>query len=326
MTFQPVLPLLVLAAVAAAIVAGRVVALRRLTLAGRTRTALLRWWGMTLAVLLLLLAAGRPVIGSDDQGAIRAAGDGEPNVFIVVDRSADMRVADLPGRRERMAGARDDVSALIDRYPDARFAVIAFASRPSLDWPLSADTWSLRPVTSAMTPYAAAPDAVKQTNVGAAGNVLRYQLIGARQQFPRAKNLVFYLGAGATESDAPQRQFELPQGAVDGGAVLGYGSADGGPIPGTDITRSTIDEQSLRGVADQIGVPYIPRDGTTPLAGVLQDQGTAIGPPPPVAAPAGRTELYWAPAIGAAILVLIEFYLVLLEFRRTRLANADVVV
>jgi hypothetical protein len=36
--------------------------------------------------------------------------------------------------------------------------------------------------------------------------------------------------------------------------------------------------------------------------------------------------LYWAPAIGAAILVLIELYLVLLEFRRTRLANADVVV
>ena len=26
-----------------------------------------------------------------------------------------------------MAGARDDISALIDRYPDARFAVIAFA-------------------------------------------------------------------------------------------------------------------------------------------------------------------------------------------------------
>ncbi|MDT5187364.1 MAG: Ca-activated chloride channel, partial [Mycobacterium sp.] len=215
---------------------------------------------------------------------------------------------------------------LIDRYPDARFAVISFASRPSLDWPLSADTWSLRPVTSAMTPYASAPDAVVQTNVGAAGNVLRYQIIGARQQFPRAQNLVFYLGAGAAETQVPQRQFELPEGAVDGGAVLGYGSADGGPIPGTDVARSAIDEQALRGVADQIGVPYVPREGTTPLAGVLKDQGTVIGPPPPVAAPAGRTELYWAPAIGAAILVLIELYLVLLEFRRTRLANADVVV
>jgi hypothetical protein len=299
MTLQPVLPLLLLGAVAAAIVVARVAALRRLTAAGRTRTALLRWGGVTLAALLLLVAAARPVIGSDDQGIVRAAGDGDPNVFIVVDRSADMRVEDLAGDRERMAGARDDISALIDRYPDARFAVISFASRPSLDWPLSADTWSLRPVTSAMTPYASAADAVVQTNVGA---------------------------AGASETQVPQRQFELPEGAVDGGAVLGYGSADGGPIPGTDVARSAIDEQALRGVADQIGVPYVPRDGTVPLAGVLQDQGTVIGPPPPVAAPAGRIELYWAPAIGAAILVLIELYLVLLEFRRTRLANADVVV
>jgi hypothetical protein len=326
MTLQPVLPLLLLAAVAAAIVVARVVALRHLTAVGRTRNALLRWGGVTVAALLLLVAAARPVIGSDDQGVVRAAGDGDPNVFIVVDRSADMRVGDLAGGRERIAGARDDISALIDRYPDARFAVISFASRPSLDWPLSADTWSLRPVTSAMTPYASAPDAVSQTNVGAAGNVLRYQLIGARQQFPRAHNLVFYLGAGAAETQVPQRQFELPEGAVDGGAVLGYGSAEGGPIPGTDVARSSIGEQALRGVADQIGVPYVPRDGTAPLAGVLQDQGTVIGPPPPVAAPAGRTELYWAPAIGAAILVLIELYLVLLEFRRTRLANADVVV
>jgi Ca-activated chloride channel family protein len=320
------LPLLLLAAVAAAIVVARVVALRRLTADGPTRVALWRWSGLTLAALLLLVAAARPVIGRDEQATVRVAGDGDPNVFLVVDRSADMRVEDLAGGRVRMAGARDDIAALIDRYPDARFAVIAFASRPSLDWPLSADTWSLRPVTSAMTPYSSAPDAVLQTNVGAAGNVLRYQLIGARQQYPRAQNLVFYLGAGATETQVPQRQFELPEGAVDGGAVLGYGSAEGGPIPGTDVARSAVDEPALRGVADQIGVPYVPRDGATPLARVLGDQGTAIAPPPPVAAPAGRTELYWAPAIGAAILILIELYLVLREFRRTRLANANVVL
>ena len=78
MTLQPVLPLLLLAAVAAAIVVARVVALRRLTAAGRTRTALWRWCGLTLAALLLLVAAARPVFGSDDQGTIRAAGDGDP--------------------------------------------------------------------------------------------------------------------------------------------------------------------------------------------------------------------------------------------------------
>ena len=38
------------------------------------------------------------------------AGDGDPNVFLVVDRSAAMGVEDLPDGRDRMAGARDDIA------------------------------------------------------------------------------------------------------------------------------------------------------------------------------------------------------------------------
>jgi hypothetical protein len=353
MTFEPALPGFLLAAVAATIVVARLLALRQLMAAGRTpaapagrseatrgrsapagrseatrgRSALLRWTGVTLAALLLVGATARPVIGTDEQGPTRVAGDTDPNVFLLVDRSPDMRVEDLGDGRDRMAGVRDDIAGLIDQYPNARFAVIAFASRPSLDWPLSADTWSLRPVMSAVTPYASAPDAVYQANAGAAGNVLRYQLIGAQQQYPRAKNLVFYFGAGAGESRVPQRQFELPEGAVDGGAVLGYGTVEGGPVPGSDGVRSAIDEPALRGVADQIGVSYVQRDTATPVAAALPDQGIEVGPPSTVASPPGaRTELYWALAIGAAVLILIELYLVLREFRRTRLANADVVV
>jgi hypothetical protein len=325
MTFEPALPLLLLLAIAAAIVAARVVVLRRMTPRGRSREALWRWAGLTLAALLLVAAAARPMLGTEDQGPTRVAGDTAPNVFLVVDRSPDMRVEDWDGDRARMTGVRDDVAALIDRYPDARFAVITFSSRPSLDWPLSADTWSLRPVLAAVTPYAATSDAIDQANAGAAGNVLRYQLIGASQQYPRAQNLVFYFGAGAAEAQGPQREFDLPEAIVDGGAVLGYGTAAGGPIPGTDV-RSAVDEPALRGVADQIGVPFVPRDAAEPLTAALPEKTEQAADAAVSSAPAGRTELYWAPAGGAAILILIELYLVLREFRRTRLANADVVV
>jgi hypothetical protein len=150
MTFQPVLPLLAARGPCGGHRRRPVVTLRQLTVARLiTQAALWRWCGLTLAALLLLVAAARPVIGADDQGTVRVAGDGDPNVFLVVDRSADMGVEDLPGGRDRMAGARDDIAALLDLYPNARFAVITFASHPSLDWPLSADDWSLRPVMSA---------------------------------------------------------------------------------------------------------------------------------------------------------------------------------
>jgi hypothetical protein len=308
MTLQPMLPPLVLAALAAVIVTARVVALRRITGTGLSHTALWRWAGLTSAAMLLLCAAARPVLGADGQDVSRVADPNAPNVFLVVDRSPDMGI-DSPGEgRSPIAGARDDVLALIDKYPGARVAVIAFASRPALDWPLSADTWSLRPVMAALTPYAPAPD--EQTNVGAAANVLRYQLFGAMQQYPRAKNLVFYLGAGAPESNVPPSEFDLPDGSVDGGAVLGYGPA----------------EPALRSVAEQIGVPYVSRNGRTPLADALPPDPPASAGPTVAAEAPGNTELYWAFAAGSAALLLIELYLVLRDFRRTRMANVDVVV
>jgi Ca-activated chloride channel homolog len=325
MTFQPVLPPLLLAAVAVIIVVARVVALRRLSPAARTRGALWRWGGLTAAALLLVVSAARLVLDPADPQT-RVADSQAPNVFVLVDRSPDMDVRDEPDGASRMTTARADVAALLDRYPDARVAVISFASRASLDWPLSADTWSLRPVVSTLTPYAAGPDAADATNAGAAGNMLRYQLIAAVQQYPRARNLVFYLGAGAPEAALPPRDFNLPENAVDGGAVLGYGSVAGGPIPGTDVTRSAVDEATLRGVADQIGVPYVLRSGADGLASVLPAEPAGEDPATAASGTASRTELYWAPAALAALLVLVELYHVLREFRRTRQTMTDVTV
>jgi Ca-activated chloride channel family protein len=323
MSLHPVLPLLVLAVVAVLLVAAQVVALRRWQASGRNRAALWRWVGITAAAVLLLVAAARPVIVDGDQLASRTAGAAEPNVFLVVDRSPDMLVRDLD-ERTRMDVAREDIEALIDRYPNARFAVIGFASAPALDWPLSADTWSLRPVMDVVTPYAVGPDAVTQSNAGAANTVLRYQLITAAQQYPRARNLVFYLGAGAPESALPAREFDPPAGSVDGGAVLGYGTVTGGPIPGTDTERSSVDDAVLRRVAEQLGVPYVPRSDTAPLAEVLPDDDGPGGSAASVTATDGQTEMYWLPALGAAVLILIELYLVLRAFRRSRLVGLDV--
>jgi Ca-activated chloride channel family protein len=308
MTFQPVLPPLLLAALAVAIVIARVVALRRTAGTDRTRIALWRWVGLTAVALLLLGAAARPVLGSDVGNVRQVADPNVPNLFLVVDRSPDMGIDDPGDGGSPISKARDDIAALIDRYPGARVALITFGSRASLDWPLSPDTWSLRPVVAALIPYPPAPDATAPTNVGAAANVLRYQLFGAVQQYPRARNLVFYLGAGTSESGLPTSEFDLPESAVNGGAVLGYGPA----------------ADSLRPVAEQIGVPYESRNERSPLADALPPEPPAEAEPA-VAHAAGSTELYWAFAAGAAALILVELYLVLREFRRTRMNTADVI-
>ncbi|MBI5737805.1 hypothetical protein [Mycobacterium adipatum] len=247
---------------------------------------------LVLAAVLLVVAVFRPTLGGAP-AVTRIAGALEPSIFLIVDRSAAMA--------PHLPAVRDDIDAVIDRYPDARFAMITFDARPALDWPLSADSWSLRPVVSAMSAYPAGAEST--TNSGAASTVLRYQLISAVQQFPKAPNLVFYFGAGAPDSTVPQRAFQVPENAVAGGAVIGYGT---GATP------------VLQPVAGQLGVPYRERtdlqsvDEAVPAA-VESGQGsenakTAVG-----------FELYWGMAGVAALLILVELYRALRQLRRTRL-------
>lgn len=298
MTFQPVLPWPILAVVAGALVLARVVALRQVLLsAGHRRgRAVLHWSGVTLAVLLLIAATTRPALldHENGQGATAAAG-ADLNVFLVVDRSAGASAEDEP------RSVRDDIAAVIKQYPAARYALIDFASKASLDWPLSEDVWSLRPTVAALGSQNTASD----VNAGAADNVLRYQLIQATQQYPGSRNAVLYFGSGAPGSRAPQGDFNLMGGSVAGGAVLGYGSGD------------AIDESELHRIAAQLGVPYVHRELGQPLQVALPDMpGNGPGA-------ADRTELYWLPALLAAVLLLAEIYVSVREFRRGRIARRD---
>ncbi|AFM15464.1 hypothetical protein Mycch_0646 [Mycolicibacterium chubuense NBB4] len=301
MTFDPALPPLILGVVAVVLVGVRLIALRLAV--GTGRGAFLRWGATTLALLLVLLAAARPGSGTvhDERPAKTAAGE---NIYFVVDRSADSAIADFGGTT-RMSGMRDDIEAVIHAHPGARFAVIAFASRPAVDWPLSEDTWSLRPVIEALNPYPDAP--ADQVNAAAAANVLRYQLIAAGQQYPHSENLVYYLGSGAGRSTAPQGAFDTD--AVDGGAVFGY---DKGPGDAT-----------LRSVANQLGVPFVAREPGEALPRAAQPApGTADQPAAGTANQ--RDEFYWYLAILASALLLAEIYLSARDLRRARSTRREV--
>ena len=286
MTFAPVLPPVVLLVIAAVVIALRLLTMRQLhASAGARWTTVWRWAGLTLAVLLILIAAARPGVEHGERGSAVAQQSAEnTNVFFLVDRSADSAVEDYADRQSRMSGIRNDIEALIDQYPRARFALVAFASRSSLDWPLSEDAWSLRPEVARLAPYAA-NDTTEDVNAAAAANVLRYQLIAAGQQ---------------------------SAGAVDGGAVFGYGAAR--------------NEPGLRRIAEQLGLPYVDRDDGRPISESAPDSGapqsgagaaTSSGT-------ADRTELYWVFTLLAAVLILFELFAGIRDLRRTRSARRDV--
>lgn len=297
MTFDPILPPAIFAVVAVALLFARLITLRQVLAAhgAHRRRALLRWSAMTVAVTALLLATTRPALVSGDDTAAQGAG-ADTNIIVVADRTVD---------------ARGDLGALVERYPAARFAVITFPP-PALVWPLSADVWSLPAEIAGLAPRPSGDPAA--ADPAAAGNILRYQLIQADQQYPGSANLVVYVGAGAPGSQAAPRDLDVVAATVDGGIVLGYRGA-GDP-------EGAVDEATLRRIAAELGVPYANRDGGGELPDLeVRDTATAAAEPAPAA---GRTELYWLLTLLAAVLLLAEIWTSIRELRHSRVARRDV--
>ena len=319
MTFHPVLPPILLVVVSTVLIALRFIGMAHLHASRGARWATVwRWCGLTLAVLLLVIAASRPGLERQGQIATAAAPPADNvNVFMVVDRSPDSGIEDYDGKA-RMAGIRADIGSLIERYPRARFAVVTFASRASLDWPLSEDVWSLEPTVARLRPYNAMDT---EPDAAAAANVLRYQLIAAGQQYRDSTNLVFYFGSGASGSGAIQGEFEPVAGTVDGGAVYGYGTPEIDPAGGS----GAFDEAHLKLVAGQLGVPYVHRQIDEPLPKTEPKSVATSAPEGTSATPGAQPdELYWVFTLLASLLLLFELFLSIREYRRTRTARRAV--
>lgn len=305
MSFVPAVPWAWLLAVGVILMVARVVALT-----AQRRRRVLRWGGLTAAVLLFLVAAARPGLDTGRDVAIAldapASASADLNVFFVVDRSVDSPVPEM----------RADIAGLIDEYPAARFALISFATRATVDWPLSDDVWGLESFVAGLSPYSSAnpasanPASALQTNAFAARDVLRAKVDAANDVYSGSRNVVFYLGAGAPDSVVSRGSFDIPAGTVAGGAVLGYADSD----------MSRLEE-----IAGQLGVPYVQRSSGQPIADAVPavEAGASAGAGSSLQV-TERRELYWVFTSLVVALLLVEIALTIREYRRNRMSRRDV--
>ncbi|MBU8809525.1 VWA domain-containing protein [Mycolicibacterium goodii] len=350
MSFAPVLPVYILATLAFLILAVRVFALYQVlvrTAPGRYRGVVLRWLGLTFAALLLVLAALRPGIADEGERQASAAGAGvsDINVFFVVDRSVTSRIPDYGNGQSRMEGIRTDIAELMEKYRSARFGMIGFATKAKVNWPLSPDSDGFEAYVKNLSAYSLTPyDALDFVDPVAADGLLREQLEAAERAYPKSKSLVFYFGDGAVGAKAKPGVFDIPEDLFRGGAVLGYGTPAGGPIPHSfsdghknylgdpktgEVVRSGIDEARLQAIAEGLGVKYFHREAgkdivpvLPPVAsGSLVDGGENLAKADPLV---GRTEWYWVFALISAALLSIEAVLMVREVRRNRLSRSDI--
>jgi hypothetical protein len=263
------------------------------------------------------------------------------NVFFVVDTTTSMVAEDYGGAAPRLEGVRKDIKAIAEELPGARFSVITFDTTAHVRMPLSTDTLALETITDVLEPQVTAY--AKGSSITAARQVLAERLAAARDSHPGRPRLVYYLGDGEQTSGKEPEAMAFDAGLVAGGAVLGYGTAEGGRMKentgldasdgsvggtatgphsgyvqdnGAGDARSVIDEGRLRTISAQLGIPYVHRDAGAPVADMMrqahpgkaehQDGDGSV---------AARTEVYWLLAAGAFLLALPEAAAVLRRLR-----------
>lgn len=301
---------------------------------GRVKRA---WLRRGLLLALLFVALVRPGLPGGSAGAATS----DLNVFFVVDTTTSMVAEDYGQGKPRLDGVRQDIMAIAEDLPGARFSLMTFDTEGLVRMPLTTDTLALETLTSVLEPQVTSY--AKGSSITAAREVLAERLAGARDTHPDRPRLVFYFGDGEQTSAQEPGPLQLDGGLVGGGAVLGYGTPGGGRMKentgiesdggtkdapyvqagGTDAV-SRIDEGRLRAIASQLGVPYVRRsagDAAEPMLqqarpGDLQhtqDEGSLPG----------RTELYWVFAVGAFVLGLVEARALIRRFRELRPASAS---
>jgi Ca-activated chloride channel family protein len=269
--FQPVLPWWLLG-VAALLLLGFTV--WRLVAERSNRRLAAAWARRVAVVALLLVVAARPGL----PGGSAEASVAQVNVFFVVDTTSSVAAEDWGDGQPRLEGVRADVAEIAEQLAGARFSLISFDSTAVLRTPLTDDAAAVVSAAEVMnqeiTTYS------RGSSISEAADLLAERLAEAREADAARANVVYYLGDGEQTSGDEPESFAASAGDVDGGAVLGYGTDAGGPMkvfdgygdeysadeyildrtqPGDPEAVSRIDEEALRTVADQLGVPYVHR-------------------------------------------------------------------
>lgn len=281
-----------------------------------------RWWlrsAMVTTLLALGLGPSVPTVTDEQMGVA-------VDVFFVVDRTGSMAAEDWSEERlPRLDGVRHDLPALTAALPGARYSIISWDSTASRQLPLTTDARAVeawgQTLRQEITAYSSG------SLVDRPLEPLRTALEGAAEREPGHVRLVFLLSDGEqTTEGEPASYAELAE-LVDGGAVLGYGTEEGGPMrsydgalnpdpeapyildgagEGAPQAISRIDEAALQTVADQLGVPYEHRTGPDEITHLVE------GLDPEEIASDGRREItlwtavVWPLALVLATLLVVE--------------------
>ena len=302
-----------------------------------------RVWALrVLMALLLFTVAIRPTIPGEGQGPTVSGG---LEVYFVVDTTSSMAAEDygttyvndegVTRHQTRLDGVKADIASIAEELKGAEFSLVTFDAVAVQRVPLTSDVTALQSASNVLrqeiTGYS------QGSSIDAPLELLDTLLQEAVDLNPDRDRVVFYLGDGEQTASSEPEAFDKLAGYIVEGAVLGYGTAEGGPMReyngyddgsvGTYLQDyslspvgdaiSRIDEDRLNKVASELGVEYAHRTAGDPTSSLIA--GIDVGElQRDDGEPDQSIELYWIFAIPLGLLVLLEVFPIVATLRELR--------
>ncbi len=247
------------------------------------------------------------------------------DVLFIVDTTISMWAEDYNGKNKRMDGVIEDTKYIINELAGCNFALVTFDDNAHVLAPFTQDLQYIETLFETFT----IPDSYVATGSDLS---LPYKdiesLLLSSSHKENRKTIVFYISDGEITNGSKLSSYaELAQ-YVDGGAVFGYGTEEGGKMKESSWgylydydthqdAVSKMDEANLKQIAEDLGISYQNvNEGNAPIKGTIEiikessktivdkDKGVEM-----------YKDTYYFFAIALALMLLLELAIVIKKGR-----------
>ena len=229
---------------------------------------------LSVIYLLVLIIGLRPVsVATDYEFSTKNL-----DVLFVVDSTISMWAQDYNGNHPRMEGVKKDVDHILGELAGSNFGLVTFDDTSHVLSPFTQDIKYIEDLFDII----AVPEAsyALGSNLSVPYADVKALLESSRKKENR-KTIVFYISDGEVTNDKEVVSFAELAPLVDSGAVLGYGSLEGGRMrdgynyiydyASHSDAISRIDEEALKKIADELEVQYLNLNGgNAALSGLIE--------------------------------------------------------
>lgn len=326
MIIKPIIPIWLMAIICVAIV---------FLLKRNKKSAFVRQ--IVMVVLLFITNLGMMIPSGEMETKVANL---DAHVIFVVDNTISMYAMDYDGKKERMHGVIETCEHIVDELSGARFAVISFDNDAKVLSPFSASTFHTKNIISSI---------VEPARIYAQGTSLDVSVKTLERTLKRivekgnTNTAVFFITDGEITGQGKLGTFSNVAKYIKSGAVLGYGTKEGGKMYAyssyyndgeeKEIMQvyndnyelvdalSIIDEDNLNQIASQMGLPYIHVEKISDVDGMIKTILKNANSEPDVINTEGYKRIHYYFVIP--ILLLLIYELVCLRKNSTKIVYGE---